>query len=162
MKYASLAAAHGGYLIGLTIDAKGVPGTVEGRVELGAQMIAICMEAQLPADRIFIDPIILPVNVAPKTAGHCLAAIAQIRAFCDPPPHLLLGLSNVSQRCTHRSLINRTYLAMAVAHGLDSAILNPMDQELMDTAITAGLLQGRTIYCDSYLEAARPNAVQQP
>jgi 5-methyltetrahydrofolate corrinoid/iron sulfur protein methyltransferase len=75
--------------------------------------------------------------------------------FADPPPHLLLGLSNVSQRCSNRGLINRTYLAMAVARGLDSAIMDPLDTELMDTAITAELLLGKTIYCDSFLDAGR-------
>ena len=156
-QYVELAVKHGADLIGLTIDADGVPGNAEKRVELGAQLIAIAMEGGLSPERLFIDPIILPVNVAPRTPADCLAAIAQIRAFSDPPPHLLLGLSNVSQRCNNRSLINRTYLSMAMAHGLDSAIMDPLDKDLMDTAITGDLLFGRMIYCDSYLEAARPS-----
>ncbi len=154
-KYVELAVANDASLIGLTIDADGVPGNVDKRVELGAQLITIAMEGGLPLDKLFIDPIILPVNVAPKNPGHCIEAISQLSAFADPPPHLLLGLSNVSQRCNNRSLINRTYLAMAMVNGLDSAILDPMDSELMDTAITADLLGEKMIYCDSYLEAAR-------
>lgn len=156
-QYAGLAAERGGSLIGLTIDAAGVPGNSEKRVELGAQLIATALEAGLPTDRLFIDPIILPVNVSPKTPVDCLEAIAQIRAFADPPPHLLLGLSNVSQRCRNRGLINRTYLSMCIAKGLDSAIMDPLDTELVDSAITAELLTGKMIYCDSYLEAARPS-----
>jgi len=154
-QYIGLAVERGGGLIGLTIDAQGVPGNAEKRVELGAQLVALAMEGGLPMEKLFIDPIILPANVAPKTPSHCLAAISQIRAFADPPPHLLLGLSNVSQRCSNRGLINRTYLAMAIAHGLDAAIMDPLDTELMNTAITAELLQGKMIYCDSYLQAAR-------
>jgi 5-methyltetrahydrofolate corrinoid/iron sulfur protein methyltransferase len=84
-----------------------------------------------------------------------MQAIAQLKLFADPPPHLLLGLSNVSQRCRERALINRTYVAMAMAHGLDAAIMDPLDTELMNTAVTADLLSGNMIYCDSYLEAAR-------
>jgi 5-methyltetrahydrofolate corrinoid/iron sulfur protein methyltransferase len=154
-QYVGLAAENGAGLIGLTLDAAGVPGNVEKRVELGAQIIAIAMEAGLPADKLFIDPIILPVNVAPKNPAHCMEAISQLRAFADPPPHLVLGLSNVSQRCHERNLINRTYLAMAMAHGLDAAIMDPLDAELMTTAITAELLLGKVIYCDSFLDAGR-------
>ncbi|MHC4717327.1 MAG: dihydropteroate synthase [Planctomycetota bacterium] len=154
-QYVALAAENGAGLIGLTIDADGVPGNVDKRVELGVQLITIALEGGVELDRLFIDPIILPVNVAPKNPGHCLQAIAQIRAFADPPPHLVLGLSNVSQRCNNRELINRTYLAMAMAQGLDAAIMDPLDTELMDTAITADLLAEKMIYCDSYLEAAR-------
>ncbi len=154
-QYVALAAQNGAGLIGLTLDADGVPGNAEKRVELGAQLITIALEGGLEMDKLFIDPVILPVNVAPKNPGHCMEAISQLRAFADPPPHLVLGLSNVSQLCNNRGLINRTYLAMAMAHGLDAAILDPMDTELMNTGITAGLLQEKMIYCDSYLEAAR-------
>ena len=154
-QYVGLAVENGAGLIGLTIDADGVPGNVEKRVELGAQLITIAMEGGLEMDKLFIDPIILPVNVSSKNPGHCMQAIAQIRQFCDPPPHLVLGLSNVSQRCNNRELINRTYVAMAMAHGLDAAIMDPLDTELMDSAITAELLMEKMIYCDSYLEAAR-------
>jgi len=154
-QYASLAQENGAGLIGLTIDADGVPGNVEKRVELGAQLITVAMEAGLEMDRLFIDPIILPVNVSPKNPTQCMEAITQIRAFADPPPHLLLGLSNVSQRCNNRRLINRTYLVMAMSRGLDAVIMDPLDKELVDAAITAELLMEKMIYCDSYLEAAR-------
>ncbi len=154
-RYVALAIENGAGLIGLTIDADGVPGNVDKRVELGAQIITVAMEGGLAMEKLFIDPIILPVNVSPKNPGNCLAAISQLRMFADPPPHLMLGLSNVSQRCNNRELINRTYLAMVIAQGLDAAILDPLDTELMDAAITAELLLERMIYCDSYLQAAR-------
>jgi len=155
MQYVQLAVEHGAGLIGLTIDADGVPGNIDKRVELGAQLITVSMDGGLELNKLFIDPIILPVNVAPKNPGHCMEAITQISAFADPPPYLLLGLSNVSQRCNNRELINRTYLAMAMAKGLTAAIMDPFDKELMDTAITSDLLMEKMIYCDSYLEAAR-------
>jgi 5-methyltetrahydrofolate corrinoid/iron sulfur protein methyltransferase len=154
-QYLGLAKENDAAVIGLTLDADGVPGNVEKRVELGAQLITLAMDAGLTMDRLFIDPIILPVNVAPKNPTHCMQAMAQLKAFADPPPHLVLGLSNVSQRCKNRGLINRTYLAMAIAHGLDAAIMDPLDTDLMNTAVTSELLLEKMIYCDSYLEAAR-------
>lgn len=44
---------------------------------------------------------------------------------------------------------------MAAAFGLDAAILDPLDTELMDALITAELIVNKQIYCDSYLEAYR-------
>ncbi len=154
-EYVGLAVELGGSLIGLTIDVDGVPGNVEKRVELGAQLVTIAMEGGLPMERLFIDPIALPVNVSPKTPDHCLQAISQIRAFADPSPHMIVGLSNLSQRCNNKSLINRTYLAMCISHGLDAAILDQLDTELVNAATTADLLMEKMIYCDSYLEAER-------
>jgi 5-methyltetrahydrofolate corrinoid/iron sulfur protein methyltransferase len=71
----------------------------------------------------------------------------------DPPPKTVVGLSNVSQGAKNRSLINRTFLIMAVNNGLTAAILDPKDKELMEALITAELILNKHIYCDSYLEA---------
>jgi 5-methyltetrahydrofolate corrinoid/iron sulfur protein methyltransferase len=150
-----LAMETGASLIALTIDRQGVPGDVNRRIELGVAILTAAQAAGLPMERLFIDTIILPVNVAPKQPFNVIEAIRQITLLSDPAPHMLLGLSNVSQNCSERSMINRTYLAMAVANGLDSAILDPFDNDLMDTAITAELMLGKAIYCDSFLSAAR-------
>lgn len=154
-KYIQLAVENNAGLIGLTIDAEGVPGNIEKRIELGANVVALAMDAGMSVENLFIDPIILPVSVSAQNSNHVLGAIAQLKMFCDPPPHLIIGLSNLSQKCSNRSLINRTFLAMAISHGLDAAILDTLDEDLMDTVITAELLGGKTIYCDSFLEAAR-------
>lgn len=154
-EYVALAVENNAGLIGLTIDVDGIPGTPEKRLELGAQIVTVAMEGGLEMDKLFIDPIILPVNVSPKTPAHCMEVISQLGMFADPPPHLLLGLSNVSQRCSNRGLINRTYLTMCMAQGMDSAIMDVLDTELMDAGITADLLNEKAIYCDSYLDAAR-------
>jgi 5-methyltetrahydrofolate corrinoid/iron sulfur protein methyltransferase len=130
-----------------------VPNDADGRVMMAATILMKAMEAGLTPDRLFIDPIILPVNVAPKQPQNVLTALQQLTLLSDPPPHLVLGLSNVSQNCNRRELINRTYLAMAIGAGLDAAIMDPFDTELMETAVTAELLQEKMIYCGSFIEA---------
>lgn len=154
-KYLPLAVEHGAALVGLTIDQNGVPADVEKRVELGAQIIGKAMEAGLSPDLLFIDPIILPVNVAPAQPGNVLRALAQLVVFSDPPPRLVIGLSNLSQNCTHRNMLNRIFLVMAQAAGLGAAIMDPLDDELMNAVISAELLLGKAIYCDGFLEAHR-------
>ena len=152
-KYCKLAVDNNASLVALTIDQSGVPNDADGRVMMAATILMKAMEAGLTPDKLFIDPIILPVNVAPKQPQNVLAALQQLMLLSDPPPHLVLGLSNVSQSCNRRELINRTYLAMAIGAGLDAAIMDPFDTELMETAVTAELLLGKMIYCDSFIEA---------
>jgi len=154
-QYLGLAREKGAALIALTIDREGVPSDVDKRVELGASIVAAAQEAGLPMAKLYIDTIILPVNVAPQQPRNVLEAMRQLVMFSAPPPHLVLGLSNVSQNCKQRSLLNRTYLSMAVACGLDAAILDPLDTELVDAAIAAELMVGKAIYCDSFLVAER-------
>ena len=156
-KYVAMAQESGGSLIALTMDAGGVPQNVDRRVEIAAEILTKCMEAGLTPDRIFIDPIILPVNVpgAQEQPGNILAAMDQIRLMSDPPPHITMGLSNLSQGTAERSLINRVFLAMALTHGCDSAIVDVLDEKLVDVVATAEMLTNKQIYSDSFLKAYR-------
>jgi 5-methyltetrahydrofolate corrinoid/iron sulfur protein methyltransferase len=156
-KYTQMALDSGGKLIALTMDAEGVPQNTERRVEIAAQIVTACLEKGLTPDRLFIDPIILPVNVpgAQAQPTNILAAIDQIRLMSDPPPHITMGLSNLSQGTTERSLINRIFLAMAISHGADSAIVDVLDEALVDAVATAEMLMNKQIYSDSFLRAYR-------
>ena len=156
-KYVAMAQESGGSLIALTMDAEGVPQNVDRRVEIAAEILTKAMEAGLTPDRLFIDPIILPVNVpgAQEQPGNILAAMDQIRLMSDPPPHITMGLSNLSQGTTERSLINRVFLAMALTHGCDSAIVDVLDKELVDVVATAEMLMNKQIYSESFLKAYR-------
>jgi 5-methyltetrahydrofolate corrinoid/iron sulfur protein methyltransferase len=156
-KYVGMAQEAGGSLIALTMDAEGVPQNVDRRVEIAAEILTKAMEAGLTPDRLFIDPIILPVNVpgAQEQPGNILAAMDQIRLMSDPPPHITMGLSNLSQGTTERSLINRVFLAMALTHGCDSAIVDVLDKELVDGIATAEMLMNKQIYSESFLKAYR-------
>lgn len=151
----ALAKKYNSQVIGLTMDKSGVPNSKDRRVELAAAIVAKAAEFGVAPDDLFIDPIVLPVNVAQSQGSEVLGAIRDFRMISDPPPKTVVGLSNVSQGAKIRPLINRTFLVMAVAAGLDAAILDPLDRELMDAMITSELILNKHIYCDSFLEACR-------
>jgi len=142
-------------LVALTMDRRGVPQDVNIRVEIAAQIVTTAMEMGLTMDKLYIDPIIIPVNVAQDQPTRLLEVIQQIRMLADPPPHITIGLSNISQGTSQRPLINRAFLVMAAAVGLDSAIVDVLDTELMDAWITAEMLLNKQIYSDSFLKAGR-------
>ncbi len=150
-----LAVKYGASIVALTMDEKGIPRDAAARGEIALAIVAAAMEAGIPTDNLYIDPIILPCNVAQPQCPQVLEAIKQVPLLADPKPKTVLGLSNVSQGTQKRELINRTYLVMALAMGLDAAIMDPLDSDLMDAAITAELLLNKHIYCDSFLQAYR-------
>ena len=141
-------------IITLTMDKNGVPQDVDTRVAIAAEIVQKAMEKGFDTQRLFIDPVLLPVKVpnAQVQAGNILTAIDQIRYLADPAPHITLGLSNISQGATERSLINRIFLAMAVSHGLDSAIVDVLDEGLMNVLATAEMLMNKQLYSDSFLK----------
>ncbi|MHC4571085.1 MAG: dihydropteroate synthase [Planctomycetota bacterium] len=141
-------------IITLTMDKNGVPQDIDTRVAIAAEIVQKAMEKGFDTQRLFIDPIILPVKVpnAQVQPGNILAAIDQIKFLADPAPHITIGLSNLSQGTTERSLINRVFLAQAVSHGLDSAIVEVLDEKLMNVLATAEMLMNKQLYSDSFLK----------
>jgi 5-methyltetrahydrofolate corrinoid/iron sulfur protein methyltransferase len=144
-------------VITLTMDKNGVPQDVDTRVAIAAEIVSKAMEKGFGTQRLFIDPIALPIKVpnAQVQAGNILAVMDQIRYLADPAPHITLGLSNLSQGATERSLVNRIFLAMAASHGLDSAIADVLDEDLMNVVATAEMLMNKQIYSDSFIKAYR-------
>ena len=141
-------------IIALTMDKNGVPQDIDTRVAIAAEIVSKTMEKGFDTKRLFIDPIVLPVNVpnAQVQPGNILSAMEQIRYLADPAPHMTVGLSNLSQGATERSLINRVFLAMAMSRGLDSAIADVFDTDLMNVVATTEMLMNKQIYSDSYLK----------
>jgi 5-methyltetrahydrofolate corrinoid/iron sulfur protein methyltransferase len=153
-----LAKKYNARLIGLAISSQGIPQNKDQRLVLAADIVAFCADQGFPTDELYLDPIVMPVGVAQAQMQDILEVIREFKIISDPAPKTIVGLSNVSQGTCSRKLINRTFLTMAAAFGLDGAILDPLDTELMDAAITAELILNKQIYCDSYLDAYRKKA----
>lgn len=151
----AMAKKYNARIIGLAMDETGIPDSTAKRVELASSIVAKAIDFGIEAEDLFLDPIALPVNVAQAQGREVLESIREFRLLCNPGPNTVIGLSNVSQRARFRSLINRAFLTMAIANGLTSAIMDPLDKELMDAMIAAELILNRNIYCDSFLEAYR-------
>jgi 5-methyltetrahydrofolate corrinoid/iron sulfur protein methyltransferase len=141
-------------IIALTMDKNGVPQDTNNRVAIAAEIVSKAMEKGFDTQRLFIDTIVLPVKVpnAQVQPGSILSAMDQIQYLSDPAPHMTIGLSNLSQGASERSLINRVFLAMAISRGLDSAIGDVLDQDLMNIVATAEMLMNKQIYSDSFLK----------
>lgn len=150
-----LAKKYKAQVIGVAMDKSGVPNDKAKRVELAAKIVAKAIDMGISAEDLYLDPILLPINVGQDQEQTIIESIREFRQLCTPAPNTLVGLSNISQGTKTRSVLNRTFLTMAMANGLTAAILDPLDRELMDALITAELILNKNIYCESFLEAYR-------
>jgi 5-methyltetrahydrofolate corrinoid/iron sulfur protein methyltransferase len=124
-----LAAEYGARIIALAMD-KNIPPTADGRVGLAMEMlIPRAQELGVPMEHVYLDPLVLTVNGCQDHGPETLNAIRSFKMLWDPSPMTTVGLSNISNSVPHegRSLLNRTYLVMLLAAGLDSAIADPLD-----------------------------------
>jgi len=146
-----IAAEHGACIIGLVMDESGTPKSVDKRVENAGMIVAKAMECGMEPDRVFLDPIVMPLKYMQDQCKMILEAVRQFQLFSDPPPNTVCGLSNISNGTTQKSLIDRTFLVMAINNGMSSAICDVMDTELVNAALTAELMMDKQIYADAYV-----------
>jgi 5-methyltetrahydrofolate corrinoid/iron sulfur protein methyltransferase len=126
-----MAAEYNARIIALAMD-KNIPATADGRVALAMEvLIPKAEELGMPVEHVYLDPLVLTVNGCQEHGPETLNAIRSFKMLWDPSPMTTVGLSNISNSVPHenRSLLNRTYLVMLLAAGLDSAILDPLDAE---------------------------------
>ncbi|MGQ9700599.1 MAG: dihydropteroate synthase [Candidatus Bipolaricaulaceae bacterium] len=151
-KIVPVAIKYNASLIGVVSDEQGSPQDVARRVENAAKIFAVATDAGLTPDRIFLDPILMPIRFMQDQARKVLEAIREFTLLSDPPPHISVGLSNICSKAKERRLLARTFLVMAMWAGLDAAICDVMDEELRTAIATAEIILNREIYSDEYLK----------
>ena len=132
-----LAVKYGAKAVGLCTSEVGVPRDDAERVTNGYNLMMAFDAAGIGHDDYWIDPIVLPIGVA-QDQVHNLLKATQMFSELPEKPHLVCGLSNVSNKCgltaEDAEFVNRIYLAVLMGHGMDSAIVDPNDEKLMAVA----------------------------
>ncbi len=148
-----LAREHGSEVICLTMDERGVPNDSASRAEMAMLMITTAMEHDVMPDRLYLDPLILPIKAAQDQGAKVIEALRLFQTLNDPAPRTVCGLSNVSNGTKDRSLVNRTYLGMLMGAGLTAVICDPEDELLMSGIKAGQILLNEKLYCDDFLRA---------
>lgn len=121
-------------LIALTMEKEsGIPKTSDGRLEIALQIYEKCLECGMNSEKIFFDPLVLPLKVDQTQAVESLNTLKMLKESFDPPVKTVIGLSNISNGAPSnlRPLINRIYGVMAFGAGLDAVIMDAADDELI-------------------------------
>lgn len=116
-------AKYGAAVVGLTLDENGIPDKAEDRVTIAKKIMDKAMSYGIPKEDIIIDCLTLTVSAEQKAAGETLKAMNIVKN--ELGLRTVLGVSNISFGLPNREIINKTFLTMALANGLDLPIINP-------------------------------------
>jgi 5-methyltetrahydrofolate--homocysteine methyltransferase len=141
-------------VVALCMSDEGMPETTADRMKIADKLVNGLLQNHIPLENIYVDPLVQPVSTNNSFGIEFLNAIEQIVATFEGI-HTVCGLSNVSFGLPDRKFLNQTFMSMAIAKGLDGAIVNPMDKKMMANIIAAEALAGRDEYCMTYLKAYR-------
>ena len=145
-------------VIALACDDSGIPGDVETKVGIAFAIIEKASGFGIAPERFFIDPLVLSLATANDSMLQFIESIRRIRDKY-PSVRFTSGLSNISYGMPARKLVNRNFLTLALSAGMDSAIMDPLNKEMMETVLAAEALLGRDRHCRNYNKAYRAGKI---
>lgn len=143
----------------------GMPEDEHQRLENVGRIIEAALNRGIAKSDIYVDPLFFPISVSGTYGPHGLNAIQMIREEFGPEIHITGGMSNVSFGLPNRKLVNEVFLRLAIDHGADSGIVDPihldvdkilsMDMDSKPVQITTEMLMGNDDFCMNYISAFR-------
>lgn len=132
----------------------GIPSTAAERIAIAEKIAEEARKVGFPLENIYFDPLVLPLSTDHTNGVVFLDTLRGIKQTLEPAK-TISGLSNISYGLPRRKRINHAFLALAVACGMDAAILDPTGREMMAMLPVAELLSGKDPDCAEYLNAFR-------
>ena len=145
-----LAAANDAIAIALCSKA-GVPADNDERMMYCQELLERGMNLGMTEEDLWFDPLFLVIKGMQDKQNDVLEAI---KMFSDMGLKTTGGLSNVSNGMpkTVRPIVDSAMIAMAMANGLTSAIINPCERRMIETIKSCDIIKDNCLYADSFLE----------
>lgn len=141
-------------VIALAMDDSGIPSRAEERLVACDTILEGLSRYNIPAQRIYFDPLVLPIGVDTAQGQVTLRTLEQIKTKY-PEAKTVVGLSNISYGLPQRPIINDAFLLLLMCAGLDSVIVNPLHSSTISSIKLGDMLLGKDAHCKEYLRAYR-------
>ena len=140
---------YGGVVIALLMDDDGIPEDADGRMRIADKILERIRTYGISEKNVIFDPLCLTVASGEKNALVTLECVRRLR---ERGLKSSLGVSNVSFGLPERNVINATFFTLALASGLDMAIINPHSAEMMNAYRSYMALSGLDVGCREYCD----------
>ena len=147
-------------MVGLTLDETGIPRKAEDRLKIARRILAAAQRYGIPKEKVFIDCLVLTASAEQEAAYETLDAVRLVHE--ELGLKTVLGVSNISFGLPQRGVLNQTFLALALANGLDLPILNPNVSAMMDTIFCYHQLKNLDSGSRAYIERFAGRADDKP
>lgn len=142
--------------VALLCDDKGIPKTAERRIEIFKEIMERAKEYGIAPSRLYIDPLVETLGTNGESLLTFVETTSEVKKLY-PDVHITSGLSNISFGLPARKMINMAFMALAMNAGMDSAIVDPTNRDMMGIIYATTALLGDDFYCMEYIGAFRDN-----
>lgn len=149
---------YGGFVVALTLDEKGIPSTVDGRMKIARKILLTAALYGINKKDIIFDPLAMTVSADKMSAVTTLETVKKIteQLGCNTS----LGVSNVSFGLPSRDLVNAAFFTTAMENGLSAAIMNPYSERMMEAYYSFNVVKGLDENCMDFINFASRQEVQ--
>jgi 5-methyltetrahydrofolate--homocysteine methyltransferase len=145
-------------VVALCMDDSGMPISAGQVFDRAGRLIESLEQIGIKQGHIYVDPLIQPLSTDITKGIMAMESVDKVSKHY-PDVHFTCGLSNISYGLPQRKILNRTFLALLMAVGLDGAILDPLDEKIMAIVSTTETLLGRDEYCLNYINKVRAGEI---
>jgi len=139
-------------VVALLCDDRGIPSNVERRMENFEAIMKRAKEFNIAPSRIYIDPLVVTLSTTEDALTVFAETTRQIKKMY-PEIHITSGLSNISFGLPARKNINMAFMVLAIQAGMDSAIVDPTNRDMLGVIYAAEALMEKDEYCLEYIGA---------
>jgi 5-methyltetrahydrofolate--homocysteine methyltransferase len=141
-------------VVALLCDDSGIPQTAEKRLEVFGNIMAKAKQYGIDPSRIHIDPLVEMLCTSEDGIQMIVKVMNQIKSQY-PTIHITGAVSNISFNLPVRKIVNQAFVVLAMNAGLDSAIFDPLNRDLMGMIFATEALLGEDEFCMEYIGAYR-------
>lgn len=145
-------------VVALLCDSHGIPSTVEKRMVIAKEIMAKAKEYGIVPARVHIDPLVITLSTDGETMAKFAACTSQIREMW-PSVHITSGLSNISYGLPVRKSINMAFMALAMNAGMDCAIVDPLNRDMLGIIMATDALIENDEFCLGFIKAFRQGRI---
>jgi 5-methyltetrahydrofolate--homocysteine methyltransferase len=147
--------------VALLSDDRGIPQTTERRLEVFDALMKKAEHYKIAPRRLHIDPLVEMLCTSEDGIEKVTRTMTAIKQRY-PDIHLTGGASNISFNLPARKFINRAFLILSMSAGMDSAIIDPLNAEMIALIYATEALLGKDEFCMEYIGAYRAGRFEKP
>ncbi len=143
-------------VVALLCDDRGIPKDAATRLQNFDRLMEKAKEYGIAPDRLYIDPLVEGLATNQESLLTFAETCRGIKErYSDV--HITSGLSNISFGLPVRKMVNMAFMVLAMQSGMDSAIVDPTNRDMMGVIYATQALLGDDDFCMEYIGAYRDN-----
>jgi 5-methyltetrahydrofolate--homocysteine methyltransferase len=148
---------YGAAVVAISNDETGISMDPDVRFAVAKKIVDRAADYGIHYSDVVVDPLVMPIGALGQAGQQAFKLIRRLRE--ELKVNTTCGASNVSFGLPARNQITGTFLSMAMASGMTSAIMSPLHPEVKAAIMAADVLTGNDQDCAAWIKANRdPNA----